>query len=669
MVDVPTLQKQVKDLRKKDPEAAKKLQKQLKKKITRQNAKTESLSTSHLTLAAQQYKAGLLIPSVKVENESGATTKGPVEYITPSIDATLESFEDELPLDTVDEFRDVMKRFTEMEQLAQADGEDGSAANALSLRQQMMDDDDDDQDDEDDHDDDDRGKKDDSGEAQTHGVPTLTRKQKKRLIRPTVASLKQASRRPDLVEVWDTTGPDAYLLVYLKAYRNTVPVPAHWSHKRRYMQGKRGVEKPPFQLPPYIEQTKISEIRQSLQEKEAQKSLKQKQREKVRPKSHKMDIDYKVLQDAFFKYATKPTLTKFGDVYYEGREYEIKMRQFKPGQISDRLKEALGITGTGPPPWLLNMQRYGPPPNYPKVRIPGLNAPLPPGCEYGYHNGGWGKPPVDDYGAPLYGTFDNEEIVTLQNIDTTLWGEIPKSLSDDDMDEDDEDEDERAADEGGMKTPAGTSVAGTATPFMGGMQSITTGMDTPLTDIRNRMTPMTNTPGGMATPQVATGSGFTVLHQQKAPAQPGALFQSSTIYKMPTQVTGGAVTPLIPGGLQTPLGIGGGTMTPLPGGMQTPSNVIALDPSEIEKEPAFVADVIRAQLKQHEEAARKAHKTAHQTTDGFESSAIASTGGDVSTTPLVDGAKSATTVKGGSSSTATGPPVVEKKKKKKVFKF
>ena len=56
-----------------------------------------------------------------------------------------------------------------------------------------------------------------------------------------------------------------------------------------------------------------------------------------------------------------------------------------------------------PPPWLIPMQRYGPPPSYPNARIPGLNAPLPAGASYGYHVGGWGKPPVDAFGRPLYG--------------------------------------------------------------------------------------------------------------------------------------------------------------------------------------------------------------------------------------------------------------------------
>jgi splicing factor 3B subunit 2 len=55
--------------------------------------------------------------------------------------------------------------------------------------------------------------------------------------------------RPEVVESWDTTAPDPKLLVFLKAHRNTVPVPPHWSHKRRYLQGKRGLEKSHFNLP------------------------------------------------------------------------------------------------------------------------------------------------------------------------------------------------------------------------------------------------------------------------------------------------------------------------------------------------------------------------------------------------------------------------------------
>lgn len=45
------------------------------------------------------------------------------------------------------------------------------------------------------------------------------------------------------------------------------------------------------------------------------------------------------------------------------------------------LRDALGMPNdSAPPPWLRNMQRYGPPPSYPELKIPGLNAPIPPGA-------------------------------------------------------------------------------------------------------------------------------------------------------------------------------------------------------------------------------------------------------------------------------------------------
>ncbi|KAH1242940.1 Splicing factor 3B subunit 2 [Glycine max] len=108
----------------------------------------------------------------------------------------------------------------------------------------------------------------------------------------------------------------------------------------------------------------------------------------------KMDIDYQ----------TKPKRTSLGDLYHEGKEFEVKLREMKPGMLSHELKEALGIPEGAPPPWLINMQvLYGPPSSYPHLKIPGLNAPIPPGASFGYHPGGWGKPPVDEYGSPLYG--------------------------------------------------------------------------------------------------------------------------------------------------------------------------------------------------------------------------------------------------------------------------
>ena len=66
-------------------------------------------------------------------------------------------------------------------------------------------------------------------------------------------------------------------------------------------------------------------------------------------------------------------MTSFGDMYYEGKEYEIIKSDFKPGKLSPALRTALGINETSPPPWLYNMQRFGPPPAYPSLKIPGVN--------------------------------------------------------------------------------------------------------------------------------------------------------------------------------------------------------------------------------------------------------------------------------------------------------
>lgn len=97
----------------------------------------------------------------------------------------------------------------------------------------------------------------------------LTRKEQKAAKRLLIARLKQTVDRPDVVESHDATAPDPHLLIFLKAYRNTVPVPVHWCAKHKYLMGKRGLEKPPFRLPEFIAQTGIAKIRSAVEEKES----------------------------------------------------------------------------------------------------------------------------------------------------------------------------------------------------------------------------------------------------------------------------------------------------------------------------------------------------------------------------------------------------------------
>ncbi|NWV55710.1 SF3B2 factor, partial [Daphoenositta chrysoptera] len=358
-------------------------------------------------------------------------------------------------------------------------------------------------------------------------VPKLSKKKLRRMNRFTVAELKQLVARPDTVEMHDVTAQDPKLLAHLKATRNSVPVPRHWCFKRKYLQGKRGIEKPPFELPEFIKRTGIQEMREALQEKEQQKTIKSKMRRKMWPKMGKIDIDYQKLHDAFFKWQTKPKLTIHGDLYYEGKEFETRLKEKKPGDLSDELRVALGVpVGPSahrvPPLWLMAMQRYGPPPSYPSLKIPGLNSPIPEGCSFGYHVGGWGKPPVDETGKPLYGDVfgintESQMEEEEEDIDRTPWGELEPS--DEESSEEEEESDEEKPDETGFITPADS---GLITP--GGFSSVPAGMETPeLIELRKKK--IEETMDHSETPQL-----FTVVPERHVVTVGKAMMGSTHIY-------------------------------------------------------------------------------------------------------------------------------------------
>ncbi|KAI0425338.1 hypothetical protein F5Y09DRAFT_102951 [Xylaria sp. FL1042] len=316
------------------------------------------------------------------------------------------------------------------------------------------------------HDDDDNIP--DEDDENQSGQNKLSKKKRKMLNKLSIAELKALVKKPEVVEWHDTSSSDPRLLVQIKAQRNVVPVPSHWSLKREYLSSKRGIEKPAFKLPKFIADTGISEMRDAVLEKQAEQSLKQKQRERVQPKMGKLDIDYHKLYDAFFRFQDKPILTRFGEVYYEGKEYETDLRHLRPGELSDSLKEALSIPPGAPPPWLINQQRFGPPPSYPSLRIPGLNAPIPPGAQWGFNPGCYGKPPVDEYNRPLFGgdifgiMQPNQAVPPSgEPIERTLWGELQEPEEESEDEEEDEDEDEDEEDVGaGLQTPSGLETPG-----------------------------------------------------------------------------------------------------------------------------------------------------------------------------------------------------------------
>ncbi|XP_077301183.1 splicing factor 3b subunit 2 [Arctopsyche grandis] len=417
----------------------------------------------------------------------------------------------------------------------------------------------------------------------------LSKRKLKKLSRLSVAELKQLVSRPDVVEMYDVTARDPKLLVQLKAHRNTVQVPRHWCYKRKYLQGKRGIEKPAFDLPDFIKKTGIMEMRASLQDKEETKTLKAKMRERARPKLGKIDIDYQKLHDAFFKWQTKPRMTIHGDLYYEGKEFETRLREKKPGDLSEELRTALGMpVGPNchkvPPPWLIAQQRYGPPPSYPNLKIPGLNAPIPESCAFGYHAGGWGKPPVDEHGKPLYGDVfghaqNAQDDVEEVEVDRTMWGELESESEGESSEEESEGEEMQTpgeADQSGLITPG----EGLATPS-GMSSSVPLGLETPET-IELRKKKIENDIEGGETPVL-----YQVLAERRGVT--AGMMASTHVYDM----TGA-------GGNQPPAALAG-KRGGAPANPTTESRggavELALDPSELELDADAMAARYEQQLR------------------------------------------------------------------------
>lgn len=213
------------------------------------------------------------------------------------------------------------------------------------------------------------------------------------------------------------------------------------------------------------------------------------------------------------------------------------MKDKKPGDLSDELRTALGMpvgpsSQKVPPPWLIAMQRYGPPPSYPNLKIPGLNAPIPDGCSFGYHAGGWGKPPVDEMGRPLYGDVfgiqnsDYQNQLLEEEIDKTQWGELESESSESSEEEEEEEEEEaedeeKEVDQTGLVTPAD---GGLITPS--GITSIPAGMETPdMIELRKRK--IESDMEGGDTPAL-----YTILPEKKSEKVGTTMMGSTHVYDM-----------------------------------------------------------------------------------------------------------------------------------------
>lgn len=208
----------------------------------------------------------------------------------------------------------------------------------------------------------------DESDSEPEQAPEISKRQKRLLNKIPLSVLKSELSNPELVEWYDADAPDPRFLVYIKSLKNVIPVPSHWTLKREYLSNKRSNDRNAFQLPQFILDTGIADMRDPLDDDE---NLKKEMRLRVQPKMGKLDLDYNLLHNAFFRQQTKPKLYNYGDLYFEGKEFESKWNydKFKPGQLSLKLTSALGLRTGESPPWVRQMEKYGPPPSYPDLNI------------------------------------------------------------------------------------------------------------------------------------------------------------------------------------------------------------------------------------------------------------------------------------------------------------
>jgi hypothetical protein len=149
---------------------------------------------------------------------------------------------------------------------------------------------------------------------------------------------------------------------------------------------------------------------------------------------------------------------------------------------------------------------------------------------------GWGKPPVDEYGRPLYGDVfgitSNVEIDLEPLVDKTfLWGSY--EIADEQQPEEDDEEDSNQSEEIDGNTYHSSSkksldMSGLETPStLDGASSVVSGLETPATiDLRKR--------SGDETPVLSDNQHrelYKVMKENKSSAQEqGSLFGSDRTY-------------------------------------------------------------------------------------------------------------------------------------------
>merc|ERR1712032_67859 len=138
----------------------------------------------------------------------------------------------------------------------------------------------------------------------TKAIPQTLSKRKNRVAsRPSLVSLKQLSPKAEKVFSFDTTAEDPHTLLYLKSVFDSREVPTNWNRRQCKIMTLCNLSTL-FALPFFLLSTGVNAIRNRDSHDINNTSYSRKNR--IRPKSLRIQLNYDVLRDVFFKYQFKP---------------------------------------------------------------------------------------------------------------------------------------------------------------------------------------------------------------------------------------------------------------------------------------------------------------------------------------------------------------------------
>jgi splicing factor 3B subunit 2 len=224
------------------------------------------------------------------------------------------------------------------------------------------------------------------------------------------AAEKFGSEATEVVDEHDGNASDPLFTVRMKLEPHTVPVPNHWKLQRTFLSRQADREEAVGIVPAEVAALGIEKIRATKDKKANPNQI--------------AFISCFMTGTPLQRKTYQVDLSTVGDVFYEGK-WRAKTHH-TPGVLSSRLRQALGIGPTAPPPWLYSMQAMRRlPPAYPDIRIPGLNAPIPAGGQWGQGEGQWGEPPRGENNAFLFpGVRDEVTAANAAQVEVR-WGTVP----------------------------------------------------------------------------------------------------------------------------------------------------------------------------------------------------------------------------------------------------